>query len=30
MIQNKTGPACALYYDRISGRMTEIYEDKTL
>jgi twinkle protein len=25
-----TGPGCALYYDRITGRMTETFEDKTL
>ena len=25
-----TGPACSLYYDRMSGRMTETFEDKTL
>ena len=25
-----TGPACALYYDRITGRMTETHEDKEL
>jgi twinkle protein len=25
-----TGPACALYYDRITGRMTETFEEKTL
>jgi len=25
-----TGPACSLYYDRISGRMTENFEDKNL
>jgi twinkle protein len=25
-----TGPACSLYYDRITGRMTETFEEKTL
>ena len=25
-----TGPACSLYYDRISGRMTETFEDTSL
>jgi twinkle protein len=25
-----TGPACSLYYDRITGRMTETFEDKEL
>jgi twinkle protein len=25
-----TGPASSLYYDKITGRMTEIFEDKTL
>jgi twinkle protein len=25
-----TGPACSLYYDRITGRMTETFEDKSL
>jgi len=25
-----TGPACALYYDRMTGRMSEIAEDKDL
>jgi len=25
-----TGPACALYYDRITGRMSETFEEKTL
>jgi twinkle protein len=25
-----TGPACSLYYDRVSGRMTETFEDNAL
>jgi twinkle protein len=25
-----TGPACSLYYDKITGRMTETFEDKNL
>jgi twinkle protein len=25
-----TGPGCSLYYDRITGRMTETFEEKTL
>ena len=25
-----TGPACSLYYDRMTGRMTETFEDKDL
>ncbi len=25
-----TGPACSLYYDRVTGRMTETFEDKEL
>ena len=28
--QTRTGPASSLYYDKITGRMTEIFEDKTL
>lgn len=28
--QTRTSPASSLYYDKITGRMTEIFEDKTL